>query len=249
MQSIPQFTEPINRYPDCVFLKLNGSYQGNSLCQDSRFSKSSFLEKEEVWRDYDGILQLKLSIRFGGQQIKVRSGHLWFGLRRGELKLRIMNGTIPIENQCLTAPFENEIALEIQDDKGIETEGGLSVGITAKAKDTRKISLKKSFKTHMISTRGSESEPIWIFEAITQQHTLKGQLSKIALGSATVLSKKHSIMATFEVRNQNDVQIIDLDGLWPGNIGRNKLLVIFRKFFLSHIKIKPYLSYTEFNHG
>jgi hypothetical protein len=249
MQSIPQFTEPINRYPDCVFLKLNGSYQWHSLCEDSRHLKSSSLEKEEVRSDYDDIIHLKLSIRFGGQQIKVRRGHICFGLRRGELKLRIVNGTIPIENQCLTAPFENEIALEIQDDKGIETEGGLSVGITAKAKDTRKISLKKSLKTYMISTRGSESEPIWIFEAITQQHTLKGQLSKIALGSATILSNSYSIMATFEVRNQNDIQIIEVDGLWPGNIGRNKLLVIFRKFFLNHIKFKPYLSYTEVSHG
>jgi hypothetical protein len=248
------FADPINRFPDCVFIKLEGDF--NSLSSSTKSKQAIFGTKKEEFRKkaYDAFFDLKLTIRFGGEKIKVPFGNIWFGLKRGELRLKLVNGLIPIETQGLTFPLENQKTSEIQKENTKEIEASISSAIPCfgtKARDATKISSKTGFNAYLVSTIGTECEPVWIFENITEHPILKGQLNSAALGLVNLSSKSYAIIATFEVRGQQDISLIEADGFWAQDIGRNKLAVLERYLFLKHIApmLNPYLSFTEVCHG
>jgi hypothetical protein len=254
MQEILNFSKIDNKFPNCVYLKLNGQLSSQSLRRRDKQLFSS-IQNVKNYSDYDKILDLKLTIRFGREQIKVAGGSIWFGLNRGELRLKLFNGVIPIEQQGLTTPLENEITLEIQQENANELMGGTSnttnIGFTANAKTTNKTTSKATYKAYSVSTAGTEHEPIWIFKTITQEPTLLGQISNAALGLASLSSKSFAITATFEIRGQQDVSLVEAEGIWAKNIGRNKLAILEREIFRRYIapKLKPYLSFMEVSHG
>ena len=258
MQSIQSFTKPItiNRYPSCVFFKLKGDILTSSHGQHGNQLPSvlanDYLEQEH----YCDSICLRLTIRFGREHIKVACGSIWVGLKRGELKLKLANAIMPIEKQGLTANFESEITLEVQQENSNQIEGGTSISantsLTAKAGGIRKKSTKATYKTYSVWTGGTECDPFWIFEAKTHESILNGQISNVLLGDVLLsTTQPFTITATFLVRGHQDIFLADAEGLWDKNIGRNKLAILERELFLRFIapKLKPYLSFTEINHG
>jgi len=154
---------------------------------------------------------------------------------------------MPIEKHGLTAPLENEISLEIQNEHGNESELSILSSPTAKTKGTRKYTTKTITKAYSVSTRGTEEEPVWIFEAKTHEGILKGQINKELLGLVSILARTCNIKASFEIHGQRDILLTDGNGLWPKSIGRNKRAIVEREIFLRYIspKLQPYLSFTE----
>ena len=219
-----------NNFPDCVFIKLHTPY-----CERD--------ENRPDLADFD----LGLTIRFGEEQIGVLGGSISFGLKRGELKLKLVNAKMPIEKHGLTAPLEIEVSSEIQNENGNESELSILSSPTAKIKGTGKRTTKTITKAYSVSTRGTEEEPVWIFEAITHEGILKGQANKELLGLVCILARTCSIKASFEIHGQRDIHLTGARGLWPENIGRNKLAIIEREIFLRYIspKLEPCLSFTE----
>jgi hypothetical protein len=254
-KKIPNVAAPINRFPSCVFLKLNADFCKETSDRNANQLLSILTRAELNQRKCQGHINLQLSIRFGKEPVKVTGGSIWFGLKRGELRLKLSNAIIPIEKQGLTALFENEIALEVQHDTSSEIEGGSSISsipnLTAKAKGTNKKSERLTYNTYLVSTGGTECDPVWIFEAKFHESILKGQISNVALGTAILSSISFSIIATFQIRGQQDILLTEAEGLWDRNIGRNKLAVLEREFFLRFIapKLKPYLCYVEISNG
>jgi hypothetical protein len=255
MQSIPRFTEPINRFPSCVYLKLGFGLLNSSLSQHINNLFSPPVPHSRDSNNYRASICLRITVRFGKEPIKVAGGTIWFGLKRGELKLRIVNGVIPIEKQGLIAHLENELTLEVQQENANEIEGSASISsitsLTAKAKGLSKTSSKTSYKTYKVSTAGTECDPVWIFEAQAHELILIGQISDSFLGDVMLFSQAYAIEATFEVRGQQDIFLAEAEGLWDKNLGRNKLAVLERELFLRFIapKLKPYLCFTEVSHG
>lgn len=248
---IPKVTNELenpNRFPDCVFVKLHKP----SFDPDKKISSVILLpHSTESHAPGTAEADLKLTIRFGQQEVEVPGGKVWFGLKRGELKLRLENGQIPIEKQELTAKLENEIEFEIHQEKGRELEGSTSLdiktGLIAKTKGINKTSTKANFKTYSIFTRGTEEQPIWVFEVNKYQPVLQGQLNEVTLGLVNMFAKPCCIEAVFEIRGQQDISLTEADGLWSKDIGRNKLAILERELFLRFIapKLKPYLSRVE----
>jgi hypothetical protein len=255
MQSIPRFTDPINKFPSCVYLKLNLGLLKTSLGQHINKFISSPVTHSRDSKDYRDSMCLRITVRFGKEPIRVAGGTIWFGLKRCELKLRLVNGVIPIEKQGLIAHLENELTLEVQQENGNEIEGSASIssntGLTAKARGLSKATSKTSYKTYKVSTAGTESDPIWLFEAQAHESILTGQITDSFLGDVIFFSQDYAIEAAFVVRGQQDIFLAEAEGLWDKNIGRNKLAILEREFFLRFLapKLKPYLSFTEVNHG
>ena len=256
MHSIQSFTKPINRYPSCVYFKLNVDILTSSHGQHGIQFRSVLAIDNQDQDQYGDTICLRLTIRFGREKIKVAGGSIWFGLKRGELRLKLANAIIPIEKQGLTAHFENECTLEVQQENSNEIEGGTSISgitsLTAKAKGIRKKSLKATYKSYSVYTGGTECDPVWIFEAQSHESILNGQISNVSLGDVRLsFSKPYTIAASFVVRGQQDIFLADAEGLWNKDIGRNKLAILERELFLRFIapKLKPYLSFTEIDHG
>ncbi|MFN6338610.1 MAG: hypothetical protein ACK41W_07790 [Cyanobacteriota bacterium] len=169
--------EPINRFPGCVYLKLYGDF-----CDDDSEKTATHLfpitRKVDRSKKYqEETINLRLSIRFGVESVKVAGGSIWFGLKRGELRLKLVNAVIPIEKQGLIAPFQNEVILEVQHDKGSEVEGSTSVstiaGFTAKAKDVTKKSEKISYKSYPFRAQDvlmAQCKPAHSTEGAEMQH-------------------------------------------------------------------------------
>ena len=251
MQKVPVITAPVNKFPDCVFLKLNGDYCKEDSGHNVNQFLSIFETSDRNQENNKDLMSLKLSIRFGEESIKVLGGSIRFGLKRGELRLNLSNAIIPIETQGLTTPFQNEITLEVQRDESTEIEGGTSLGtnasLTAKTKGSNRIIKKSTYKTYQVVTGGTESNPVWTFTAKDHDSILKGQISNTLLGTAILSTVPCSINASFQIRGQQDIRLTEAEGLWDRNIGRNKLAVLEREFFLRFIspKLKPYLSYAE----
>jgi hypothetical protein len=227
-----------NKFPDCVFMKLRGApvEQEASSILVGVSPSTTFISATEV--------DLKLTLRFGRQPIKIPGGCVWISLKRGELRLKLDNGKIPLEKMGLVTPFETAVEVEQQQEDGRESETNIAVAAGVKAKDIRKQTSKAKFKGYKIRNRGLEEEPIWEFEAVGTQ-SLSGQLTEEFLGILEKNSKPCNLQATFTVRGQRDL-ILNGEGLWPKELSRNKLAVLEREFFRRFIepKLEPYISHV-----
>lgn len=238
-------TEPSNRFPDCVFVKLHCA----PVATES--AAATVIITTGTRSSLDDPIELQLTIRFGTQEIKVPGGQVWFGLRRGELKLKIENGRIPIETTGLSALFKTFVPKEIQKRGGSEQEGSLTIAVASgfgtKAKTVSETTTKVMIEESQVSTRGTEEEPVWVFESKISDTPLKGQLSEASLGTVEVAVQPCKIQATFEVRGQRDICLTEAEGLWAKDLGRNKRAVLEREFFLRFIapRLQPFLSQIE----
>ena len=234
-----------NRFPDSVFVKLH------SIPTQYEVRTSSVVVPAISSSTSNKSIELTLTIRFGDQRMKVPGGSVWFGLKRGELKLNLENGKIPLETQELTRPYELEIEVIEREEKGEEIEfhatatSGVDIG--GNQKNIKNTSVQKTRMIYQTGTRGTEVNPVWIFETRTTELILIGQLSQVKLGTVEVAAHPCLVDATVEVRRQ-DIQLTQADGLLlPKNFGQYKTALLQRAFCLRHIapKLQPYLSRIE----
>jgi len=220
--------QPENRFPDLVFLKLNGI---SSI-------KSNIRQ-----------IAMTMTLRFGEQCLVTPAGKVRFGLKRGELKLKLIDGTMALEHMGLTTPFTIEIGVEEQKEEGGETEINIATSGGMKARSIKKAGIKTTHKTYQCHTGGTEKDPIWIFHAETENPPiLLGQLTEESLGTVKPAKIPCQIKATFEVSGQSALYLIESEGiLWAKDLERNKtapLAILFFKQFIQP-KLKPYLSQIE----
>ncbi len=231
-----------NLFPNCVFIKLHSEpIQPESAI--SLIVSTAPLQQVSVKE-----FELKLTIRFGEQEIQVPGGRVCFGLKRGELKLKLENGLIPLEKTKLIARLETEIEFEEQQEKGKESEASIAIAAGIKTKDSDKTIVKGKYKAYPISTKGTEEEPVWVFETKTKEPILRGQLTQESLGVVQVNSSPCLIRAIFKIRGQCDLYLIESEGLLKAkSLSRNKTALLTREYFLRFIapKLQPYISQVE----
>ena len=204
-QPLPTMPPPQheNRCPDCLWMGL----------------KAIPVQSEN-------IILLFLIITFNEQWEPLLNGHVKFGFKGGELRLRLENGQIPYDCRSLTGSFE----LSIKNERG-ESDPFLST-------------------LCRVTTNGSEENPGWVFERKMGSQVLKGSLPGEKLGTLTVIDKPCEVEAKFEVLLRY-LHLTDAEGLWPANISRNKQIVLKRAIakHLLESKLKPYLSRTVLRYG
>lgn len=218
MQPEPQ----ANRNPDLVWIKLHMlSMSGN-------------------------MIELKATIRFSEQELEVLGGKVWFGLKRGTLRLAIENGRMPLETMGLVVPFENEIEVDSIQESTQETE--LKITVPSGFRDRRSLreSNSRQRKIYQCYTKGTETEPIWGFE-VKRDLVLTGQLTEVTLGRIEVSEKPCTIKAKFEVDSPKDLHLTRASGIFPENIGTNKLAILERELFFRFVasRLQPILSEVE----
>jgi len=111
--------ENINKYPDILFIKLEGTQRKKKLL-------GMPLEINDKNR-----IDLSLVLRFGKQSEKILFGSVIFGLKGGQLKLSIENGKIPTESCYPNQSFEN-LEVEIQTERGKENQFGVEASNSQK---------------------------------------------------------------------------------------------------------------------
>lgn len=234
--------EPINRFPDCLFMKLHiVPIQPTEL--SSIIQTSTNLQRVRV-----AAIDLKLTLRFGEYEIKVLGGTVRFGLKRGNLKLKLENSRIPIEKMGLAAEFENEIDIEMQQEDGKEAEINAAYSSSIKVKKINKTGSRVKYKIYQCHTIGTETDPIWVFEAKTAGQILKGQITEEPLGTVEIITRPCVIKGNFEVRNQRDLHLFESNGLFKAkNLSRNATALLTREMYLRIIepKLQPFLSEFE----
>lgn len=246
--------KPLDRFPSCVSIRLHST----PVPQDE--SSKSILISTPSQQAVVSEADLSLTIRFGEQEIKVPGGQVWFGLKRGQLRLKLENGRIPLEKVDLIAPLE--LAVEVEDQQESGTSGELNLSLTGavqpdpsvtvggagvKGGFTNKKSTKLKHKVHQCISGGTEVEPNWIFESKVEEQILVGQRTQEKLGTVEITINPCQVKATFEVSGQVDIRLTRSSSLWVSDIGRNKAALIERVFFLRFIapKLQPYLSQVE----
>lgn len=231
-----------NKFPNCVFIKLH-----KRLAQPEE-TNSSPIVVTATRPSPTRPTVLKLTLRFGEHSIEIPGGLVKFGLKRGQLQLKLTNGKIPIETMGLTRPFEVVIETEVQQERGRETEANLAMAAGLKSKDVGKTTNKQKCSTYQVSTQGTEEEPVWVFEAKTQEPILRGQLTEETLGVIQATAEECHIEATFAVNGQNDLCLLNSEGLLRAkNLSRNKTALLTREFLSRYIapKLHPHLSKLE----
>jgi len=220
--------QPKNRFPNLVFLKLNGTSSIRSNIRQ---------------------IAMTMTLRFGEQCLVTPIGKVRFGLKRGELKLKLIDGTMALEEMGLTTPFTIEIGVEEQKEQGGETEINIATSVGIKARSINKAGTKTTHKTYQCHTGGTEEDPIWVFHAETENPPiLLGQLTEESLGTVKPTKIPCRMKATFEVPRQSALYLIGSDGiLWAKDLERNKTALLAIFFFKKFIqpKLKPYLSQIE----
>ena len=225
-----QSTQPENILKSCVFLKLE---------KESQVSLHQKILFEEI-----GI---KLTaIRFGEQVMSTakRDRVVSFGLKRCKLILNLNNCRMPIENMGLTAPFQKQVKLEIENKS--KDDNQLDVGMTTgyRITDGREYGEKIYDVIPQVYTTGTEENPAWVFQAIAEEW-LRGQITKEKLGIIKVNNNPSFLEAKLIIKGECDLHFIDTSGIFNGkNLSDEEKILLLRKFNLKYIepRIKNYIS-------
>ncbi|GBF80320.1 hypothetical protein [Aphanothece sacrum] len=222
-----------NKFPDCLFMKLHGELISNDNQQFNATNKS---------------VELKLTIRFGEQLIEQNNQSIKFGLKKGCLELKFNdNSKILLETIGLNPKFESIIELEIQEEESKDREGTTSVALNFqynhKTRETTKIVNKFKDQFVQVYNKGTEENPLWIFQIKPHGLILTGILQNEKLGIVQSNSDKLSITAIFKV-NKEDILITEINGEVIENIKEQKKEILIQKFSLL-LQQNPYLSKME----
>lgn len=242
----PDPKEQENRCPDCLFMDLNFGESDNLGFQAT------------TEQDFPGEKELYLTLNFNEEWLELRGGRVKFGIRAGELRLILNNGKVPYSHRNLNDPLRLSTEREVETQQGRES--GSNVGgslsqekaeLTAKQDQKRTKTRKEKFQkvNFHVSTKGTEEEPKWVFEADRDDPILRGTLADTQLATVKIMGNPHEVIATFEVSDR-DVYLRDAEGIWPQNISRKKLAVIERLIIMRQLasKLKP-ISKVELRHG
>ncbi len=248
-QTTPQ-PEPENKFPDCLYIKL----EGNPVQPESQ-------DCFEFWKTstQGHQIDLCLTIKFNEQWESLKEGRIKFGLKGGELRVKLENGEIPYESRQLAGSLELAMPEEKQETEASNTRKDLEVraiainpslnGSEAQAQTKGATDPKSSITAQVpvtlchITTKVLEEHPTWVFEEEMGKPVLKGLLNKAKLATLNVHTLPCCVEATFEV-SKRDVSLTDAEGLWPPDLSRNKRAVLDRLIIqrLLEPKLKPYLS-------
>ena len=231
--------EPENKCPDCLFMQLTGE----PLDSKQWFQQQRVLEK----------IELKITLNFNEQWQELPKGRVKFGIRGGELRLTLTNGKIPYPDRKWNKKFDPSIPRKrqtkiSQKEKGsgkasASSSGDVKAELTGDSENISETIDTFPVSTAQVTTKGSEEEPVWAFEALTGEPILKENLTQEKLATVTVEKMPCEIRATFEVA-ERDLYFSDAEGVWPSNISRNKRASIERLLvrWLLKSKLQPYLS-------
>lgn len=245
--------EPENKFPDCLYIKLEGIPVQPENEDD-----------QQLWQTSSPIRQidLYLTIYFNEQWESLRQGRVKFGLKGGELRLKLENSEIPYEYRELAGSFElfphkeRQQSQARQDPKGREIRGstvnsslnGSQTKAQANVGTEQRLGKTDQFPVSVchVTTKVSEENPVWVFEEEMGEPVLKGFLKRAKLATLNAIALPCRIEATFEV-SKRDVCLTDAEGLWSPDISRNKRAVLDRLIVqrLLEPKFKPYLSRAE----
>lgn len=221
--------EPINHFPDCVFMKLK------------TFGKRLLPYISSVEKEID----LKLTIRFGEQVIETPKGNIQFGLKQCQLKLNINGGKIPLEKMGLTAPLTIEIEQTIE--QGVNKEIQLDASATAgvRVKGGKKEVSTTRHKISQIYTKGTETQPIWVFRC--HEGCLFGQLFEVNLAIVEPTANSCRVSAKLTIAGEGDLHWVYPKGLFNTPIlSPNKQAIVSNKLYsLIQRKLQDYISYSE----
>ncbi len=240
--------EPENMCLGCLFMKLEG------IPVDPKKQHSFTLKpKSAVTEEID----LYLTLQFNEQRDMLPGGRVKFGLRGGQLRLKLENGEIPWVSSEITGSVELSALNTTLQQPSRYRQSGVEVTLPesqAEVKENLSISTKETLGridqvqtlVCQVSTKGSQENPAWVFEAGTGEPVLKGLLKNAKLGTLNVTGKPCRVEAIFEV-SPSDVYMTKAEGLWPTNISKKRSAVIERAIarrFLER-RLKPYLSRQE----
>jgi hypothetical protein len=245
--------EPENKYPDCLYLKLEGIPVERERLDSLEFWQTSTQTQQ---------IDLHLTLHFNEQWESLSQGRVKFGLKGGELRVKLENSEIPYESRELAGSFELLLQKERQEPEGTKNQKGREVGAhaTNSSLDDRKPKEQANFATGQrlgkieehqvtvchVTTKVSEENPAWVFEEEMGGPVLKGLLDKAKLATLHAIALPCRVEATFEV-SKRDVCLTDVEGLWPADISHNKRAVLARLIVqrLLEPKFQPYLSRAE----
>ncbi len=247
--------EPENKYPDCLYMELEGIPVRHGNQEHLEFWSTSTPKQQ---------IALHLTINFNEQWESLNNGRVKFGLKGGELRLKLENGEIPYKYRELVGSIELYIPQEGQELKGSQVQKGIRVRSPATqfSLNGNKTQAQVTVSTEQelarteasvtvchVTTKLSEEHPVWIFEEEIGEPILKGLLNKVKLATLNVLAFPCRVEATFEV-SKRDVCLTDAEGLWSPDISRNKRAVLDRLIVqrLLEPKLKPYLSRVELHY-
>ncbi|MGK7957657.1 MAG: hypothetical protein AB4063_20730 [Crocosphaera sp.] len=198
-----------NLYPNCVFMKLQGQ-----IITDNRTETIPLSATEQI--------QLRQTILFGKQYIKIGETIILFCINSGELRLNYNNSIILLETLGLTPSFNPMLEIEIVKEKGTDQEVGGSIGfktgIEGKIRKNHKSSKKHTEAICQVYAKGAtasktiEENPCWVFQLKRNQPALQGLLRNETLGILETNAKPCSIEATFHLKSKSDIQIFELRG-------------------------------------
>lgn len=226
-----------------------------SYSSENRYSKHLYLELE-VPNETSQQVNLLLTINFNEDWEELFQGlHVKFGLKGGELKLDLKNCQSRYRDRR-GRRISEEVTVEIVDQRGGEHGGSISVqelprfSANYSVKKTSGESYKFQRIFDLITTKGSEEQPVWVFETTAGESILKGMLEGLKIATLRVTQIPYQVVTTFEV-TKHDLYLTGARGLWfPDNIGRNRWAVLERAIathILEH-RVKPYISRVELHY-
>src|ERR687886_2937704 len=198
--------EPENKFPDCLYLKLEGiPVQPENEDEHQLWQTSSPI----------GQIDLYLTIYFNEQWESLRQGRVKFGLKGGELRLKLENSEIPYECRELAGSLELSPQKGSQHPQGSKDKKSVEVRVSAfyssfngskiKTKANVSASLRQQRIEQLpvtichVTTKVSEENPAWVFEEEIGEPVLRGSLNKVKLATLNVTALPCHVEATFEV--------------------------------------------------
>ncbi len=249
--------EPENKYPDCLYMELEGIPVQSDSQEHLAFWTTSTPRQQ---------IDLHLTVHFNEQWELLDQGRVKFGLKGGELRLKLANSEISHESRELVGSVELHTSRNKQETERSQAPKGtlhrvspiaLSLNgnkplahVTAGTKGKSEPTELAPVTVCHVTKKVTEENPVWIFEEEMGEPVLKGSLNQVKLATLDVLALPCRVEATFEVSKQ-DVCLTDAEGLWPPDISRNKRAVLDRLIIqrLLEPKLKPYLSRVELHYG
>ncbi len=238
-------SEHKDKFPDCLSMKLHGQFLLARWLLQLKKIFSSQSQKTSTEK-----IELQLTIRFGEQEIPVLGGTIKFGLKGGELKLNLTNCEIPLENLRLTPQLPEKIEIESQVENSEGTENSLALalrgGITTKDNQVIKEVYKFKEEAYQVYTKGTDENPIWVFQLQADQEIFIGGWQKKKIGILEINDKPCTVEAFFEVEDE-DIRLTSATGFWSKDIGRAKIAWLQRELILGWLipKLQPYISKAE----
>ena len=159
-----------------------------------------------------------------------------------------------MDSRFLCGSFNQEVSVKRTKKDGQKDKAGIKADVKVGIKDlssereeTSETSDEFQLVGYQVTTKGSDTEPAWVFEEKQGERVLKGLLKKTKLATMSITAKPCTVRARFEVSAKN-VQLTDSERIWPFDITpakRTTLDAAIVKLLLKE-KIQPYLSKQEF---